>query len=568
MKTTLLALVLASASLSSIAAAKEPAPVAFANAVSSADPRSTDAGLAMLKRGGNAMDAIAATLLALTVVEPQSSGIGGGGLLVYQPAGAKAPLTFDGREKAPLAATPDYFMAADGTPQPRRDATPGGKSVGVPGNIAMLALAHGQQGKLPWATIFEPAIALARGGYEITPRMARGIAGSAETLGRSAEAKALFLNPDGTPKAAGTRIVNEPLAQTLDAIAKGGPSAFYKGTVAAQIVERVRTAPTNPSVMTLADLSGYEAKQRAPVCTAYRQWRVCGMGPPSAGGIAVLAILKQLEGFDLGKLGPDSPVAWHLIAESERLAFADRAMFGGDGDYVSVPVAGLIAPDYLKGRGKLISATATMARAAPGTPKGAQPRTPAAGGEVPSTTHFAAVDAAGNVASLTSTVEGSFGSSLVAGGMVLNNELTDFSFEPTAGGAPVANRVEGGKRPRSSMSPSIVYDKKGRAVLAIGAAGGMTIPAQVAKAIIGVLDFKLPVADAIALPTIYVSDDLVILEKGPQGEKLVAMQPALEKLGPRTVAAPLPLKANGLERTAGGWRGGADPRSEGNSAGY
>lgn len=568
MKTTLLALVLASASLSSIAAAKEPAPVAFANAVSSADPRSTDAGLAMLKRGGNAMDAIAATLLALTVVEPQSSGIGGGGLLVYQPAGAKAPLTFDGREKAPLAATPDYFMAADGTPQPRRDATPGGKSVGVPGNVAMLALAHGQQGKLPWATIFEPAIALARGGYEITPRMARAIAGSAETLGRSPEARALFLNPDGTPKAAGTRIVNEPLAQTLDAIAKGGPSAFYKGTVAAQIVERVRTAPTNPSVMTLADLSGYEAKQRAPVCTAYRQWRVCGMGPPSAGGIAVLAILKQLEGFDLGKLGPDSPVAWHLIAESERLAFADRAMFGGDGDYVSVPVAGLIAPDYLKGRGKLISATATMARAAPGTPKGAQPRTPATGGEVPSTTHFAAVDAAGNVASLTSTVEGSFGSSLVAGGMVLNNELTDFSFEPTAGGAPVANRVEGGKRPRSSMSPSIVYDKKGRAVLAIGAAGGMTIPAQVAKAIIGVLDFKLPVADAIALPTIYVSDDLVILEKGPQGEKLVAMQPALEKLGHRTVAAPLPLKANGLERTAGGWRGGADPRSEGNSAGY
>ena len=568
MKTTLLALVLASASLSSIAAAKEPAPVAFANAVSSADPRSTDAGLAMLKRGGNAMDAIAATLLALTVVEPQSSGIGGGGLLVYQPAGAKAPLTFDGREKAPLAATPDYFMAADGTPQPRRDATPGGKSVGVPGNVAMLALAHGQQGKLPWATIFEPAIALARGGYEITPRMARAIAGSAETLGRSPEARALFLNPDGTPKAAGTRIVNEPLAQTLEAIAKGGPSAFYKGAVAAQIVERVRTAPTNPSVMTLADLSGYEAKQRAPVCTAYRQWRVCGMGPPSAGGIAVLAILKQLEGFDLGKLGPDSPVAWHLIAESERLAFADRAMFGGDGDYVSVPVAGLIAPDYLKGRGKLISATATMARAAPGTPKGAQPRTPATGGEVPSTTHFAAVDAAGNVASLTSTVEGSFGSSLVAGGMVLNNELTDFSFEPTAGGAPVANRVEGGKRPRSSMSPSIVYDKKGRAVLAIGAAGGMTIPAQVAKAIIGVLDFKLPVADAIALPTIYVSDDLVILEKGPQGEKLVAMQPALEKLGHRTVAAPLPLKANGLERTAGGWRGGADPRSEGNSAGY
>ena len=568
MKISLLAFALASASLVTTATAREAPPAVFANAVSAADPRGTDAGLAMLKQGGNAMDAIAATLLALTVVEPQSSGIGGGGLLVYQPAGAKTPLTFDGREKAPMAATPDYFMGADGKPQPRRAAVPGGKSVGVPGNVAMLALAHGKLGKLPWAALFQPAIALARGGYEITPRMARGIAGSAETLGRTPEAKALFLNLDGTPKVAGTRIINEPLAQTLEAIAKAGPSGFYKGDIAAQIVARVRTAPTNPSTMTLADLAGYEAKQRAPVCTAYRLWRVCGMGPPSAGGIAVLAILKQLEGFDLGKLGPDSPVAWHLIAESERLAFADRAMYGADADYVSIPVSGLIADDYLKARGALISASSSMVRAEPGLPKGAQPRTPAPGGEVPSTTHFAAVDAAGNVASLTSTVEGGFGSSLVAGGMVLNNELTDFSFEPSAGGAPVANRVEGGKRPRSSMSPSIVYDRKGRAVLAIGAAGGMTIPAQVAKAIIGVLDFKLSIADAIALPTIYVNDDLVIVEKSLQGEKLVAMQPALEKLGHRTVAAPLPLKANGLERIAGGWRGGADPRSEGNSAGY
>ena len=568
MKTAFLAFALATASLSSIAAAKEAAPTAFANAVSSADPRATAAGLAMLKQGGNAMDAVGATLLALAVVEPQSSGIGGGGLLVFQPAGAKAPLTFDGREKAPMAATTDYFIGADGKPQPRREAVPGGKSVGVPGNVAMLALAHGKLGKLPWATIFQPAIDLARGGYDVTPRMARSIAGSAETLGRTPEAKALFLNPDGTPKPEGSHIVNEALAQTLEAIAKAGPSAFYKGETAARIVERVRTAPTNPSVMTLADLAGYEAKQRAPVCTAYRQWRVCGMGPPSAGGIAVIAILKQLEGFDLHKLGPDSPVAWHLIAESERLAFADRAMYGADSDYVAVPVNGLIAPDYLKSRGALISATATMARAEPGLPRGAQPRTPAPGSEVPSTTHFAAVDAAGNVASLTSTVEGSFGSSLVAGGLVLNNELTDFSFEPTAGGAPVANRVEGGKRPRSSMSPSIVYDSKGRAVLAVGAAGGMTIPAQVAKAIIGVLDFKLPIADAIALPTIYPSDDLIVLEKSPQGEKLLAMQPALEKLGHRVVAAPLPLKANGLERIAGGWRGGADPRSEGNSAGY
>ncbi len=545
-------------------AAKAPPPP-FAAAVTAADPRAAAAGVAMLKQGGSAMDAIAATLLALSVVEPQSSGIGGGGLLVYQPAGGTTPLTFDGREKAPSAATPAYFLDASGKPQPRREAIPGGKSVGVPGNIAMLALAHKQLGKLPWAALFQPAIALARDGYEVTPRLARSIAGSAETLKRTPEAAALFLNADGTPKPAGSRIVNAALADTLTAIAEHGPDAFYKGPVAAAIVQRVTTAPTNPSQMTIADVAAYQAKPRAPVCTAYRVWRVCGMGPPSAGGIAVLAILKQLEGFDLGKLGPASVTSWHLFAESERLAFADRAAYGGDSDFVAVPVKGLVAADYLKSRGALIHADSTMARAEPGRPAGAAPRTPAPGGEVPSTTHFAAIDTRGNVASLTSTVEGAFGSSLVAAGMVLNNELTDFSFEPAVAGAPVANRVEGNKRPRSSMAPSIVYDAKGRVVLVIGAAGGMTIPAQVAKAIIGVLDWKLSVQDAIALPLLYVSDDLLIAEKDTS---LQALLPALEKLGHRTASYPLPLKANGIERVSGGWRGGADPRSEGTTSGY
>lgn len=540
----------------------------FSNAVSTADPRATAAGLAMIRQGGNAMDAIAATMLALTVVEPQSSGIGGGGFLVYQPVGGKLPDTFDGREKAPSAATQDLFMGADGKPQPRREAVPGGKSVGVPGNIAMIAMAHGKHGKLPWAAVFQPAIDLARGGYDVTPRMARAIANSAETLKRTPEAAALFLTPDGIGKPAGSRIVNEPLAQTLEAIAKAGPRAFYSGPIAQSIVDRVRTAPTNPSTMTMADMAAYQAKARPAVCTPYRTYTVCGMGPPSAGSIAVQAILKQLEGFDMKALGKDNPVAWHLVAESQRLAFADRAAYGGDADFVKVPVAGLVDPAYLKARGSLISATSTMARALPGQPKGAEPRTPAPGGEVPSTTHFAAVDAAGNVASLTSTVEGGFGSSLVASGMVLNNELTDFSFEPTAGGAPVANRVQGNKRPRSSMAPTIVYDAKGKPVLAVGAAGGMTIPAQVAKAIMGVIDFGLPIQEAIALPQIYVSDDLVIVEKSEQGAPLQAMVPQLEALGHRVSAFALPLKANGLERTAGGWRGGADPRSEGKADGF
>ena len=548
--------------LAAPAAAKAPDVPATAM-VSAADPRAAAAGIAMLKQGGTAMDAIAATLLALSVVEPQSSGIGGGGFLVYQPAGGHQPATFDGREKAPAADGPGLFLDASGKPLSRAVAIPGGKSVGVPGNVAMLALAHGKYGKLAWAKLFDPAIALARGGYDVTPRMAGAIKGSATTLARQPAAAALFLNPDGSPKQVGTHIVNEALARTLEAIAATGPDGFYHGAIADDIVRTVNSAPTNPTAMTAADFAGYRAKQRAAVCAPYRAYRICSMGPPSAGGIAVIAILKQLEGFDLGKFGPASGTSWHLIAESERLAFADRAAYGGDSDFVPVPVAGLISTGYLKARGGLIHADATMKDALPGTPPGAPKRTLAPGGEVPSTSHFVAVDTSGNVASLTSTVEGGFGSSLVAGGFVLNNELTDFSFEPELGGAPVANRVEPGKRPRSSMSPCIVYDSRGHVVLAVGAAGGQTIPAQVAKTIIGVIDWKLSVQEAIALPVLFVANDIVIAEAGPQGETLAKLLPELQKLGHRTGVYPMPLKANGIERIAGGWRGGADPRSEG-----
>ena len=532
--------------------------------VSAADPRAAAAGVAILARGGSAADAAAAVLLALTVVEPQSSGIGGGGFLVYQARGGATPATFDGRETAPMAATEALFVGPDGKTQPKRDAVPGGKSVGVPGNIAMLALAHAQYGKLSWRDLFAPAIALARNGFDVTPRLARFIAASRDTLARQPAAAALYLNPDGTPKAVGSRVVNPALAATLEAVAARGPAAFYGGDNAAAIVAAVSGAPTNPSAMTLADLAAYRAKPRAPVCGAYRVWRVCSMGPPSAGGIALLGILGELQSFDMAKLGPRSAVAWHLFVEAQRLAFADRAAYGGDADFVAIPVAGLIDPAYLAARGKLIDPTTSLVAAPPGSPAGAPARTPAPGGEVPSTSHFVVVDKAGNVASLTSTVEGIFGSSLVAGGYVLNNELTDFSFLPSAGGAPVANRVQPGKRPRSSMSPAIVYDARGRVVLAVGAAGGQTIPAQVAKAIIGVLDWKLSIGDAIALPFAYASDDLLIVEAGPQGAPLAALLPELVRLGHRTATYALPLKANGIERLpGGGWRGGADPRTEG-----
>ena len=542
------------------AAACARAPAAPHAIVSAADPRAAAAGIAMLKAGGNAMDAVAATALALTVVEPQSSGIGGGGLLVYQTAGGRTPATFDGREKAPLAATDRLFLLPDGSPQPRGQAIPGGRSVGVPGNVAMLKLAHAKYGHLPWAQLFAPAIALARGGYDVTPRLAESIAGSARTLARQPAAAALFLHADGSPKTVGEHIVNEDLAKTFEAIAANGPAAFYTGANAAAVVAAVDHAPTNPSRMTVADMAAYRAKERAPVCGAYRQYRICSMGPPSAGGTAVIAMLGQLQGFDLTALGKDSAVAWHLFAESERLAFADRAAYGGDMDFVTVPVAGLTDPAYLRGRAKLISATAVIAHATPGQPKGAPPRVAPKSGEIPSTTDIAVADARGAVASLTSTVEGAFGSSLVANGYVLNNELTDFDFVPEVAGAKVANRVEGGKRPRSSMSPTIVYDRDGRVVLVVGAAGGPTIPAQVTKAIVGVLDWHLSIQAAIALPLVFTNDDTLVLEKGPF---FAALEPALRAMGHATVQYPLGLKANGLERIPGGWRGGADPRSEG-----
>ena len=463
------------------ACATTPAPLMLdtsANAlppqamVSAADRRAAAAGVAMLVAGGSAFAAGAATLLALSVVEPQSSGIGGGGFLIYQAAGAAAPVSFDGRENAPASASQSLFLDADGKPSPKGRARSGGKSVGVPGNVALRARAHAQYGKLPWATLFQPAIDLARGGYEMSPHLANAIERQAESLALTREGATLYLQPDGRPRPVGSRIVNEPLARTLEAIAARGPSAFYTGPNADALVATVTTASLNPSGMTRADLAAYRAKLRPPVCAPYRLYRICGMGPSSSGGLAVIAILKQLEHFDLAALGPDSPVTWHLLAESERLAFADRATYVGDSDFVSVPVAGLLDPVYLRARGRLISPEKTMATVVAGTPPGAPARIMSNGSEVVSTSHFSAVDSVGNVASLTSTVEGAFGSGLVSGGYVLNNQLTDFDFAPVVDGALVANRVQPGKRPRSSMSPTIVYDNRGAVVLSIGAAGG------------------------------------------------------------------------------------------------
>ncbi|NCU12050.1 MAG: gamma-glutamyltransferase [Sphingomonadaceae bacterium] len=530
--------------------------------VSAADPRAAEAGAAMLRQGGTATDGAIATMLALTVVEPQSSGIGGGGLYVGTNARGEVT-TIDGREMAPAAAHPNWFFK-DGVLLKFQDAVPGGTSVGVPGNIALAAKAHGAHGRLPWAALFAPAIKLARDGFVITPRLNRMLKTNARVAAFSAEGRALFFGPDGEPLPVGTLVKNPALADTLQAIADQGPQAFYSGANAKGIVAKVTLAERNPAPMTEADIAGYAARDRAPVCGSYRGYKVCSMGPPSSGATTILATLIQLERFDLKKLGKDSPVAWHLIAESQRLAYADRGRYSADADFVPVPVAGMIDRKYLASRSALIDPGKTIPRAVAGTPPGAEKLSFADSRQLEEygTSHFSVIDRAGNAVSYTSTIEGPFGSGIMAGGYFLNNELTDFDMNPELDGRMVANRVEAGKRPRSSMTPTLVYGPDGRLRMVVGAAGGVTIPAQVLRAIIGVIDWDLGMQEALALPVIFApGTETVFIE---QGTWLEAMIPALKALGHADVQPRnLPLKANAIELRGSQPWGAADPRSEG-----
>ncbi|MEO8374918.1 MAG: gamma-glutamyltransferase [Sphingomonas bacterium] len=535
-----------------------PAVASAQGMVSAADPRAAAAGVQILREGGSATDAAIATMLALNVVEPQNSGIGGGSFLVHHDAKNGRTTSFDGREAAPMAADPHWFYAPDGNPLSRSAAVPGGRSVGVPGNLRMMALAHRRYGRLPWARLFAPAIALARDGFAVTPRLHNGLVNGGNHV--DAWARAHFFGADGSAVAVGTILKSPEQAALFEQIAKLGADYFYVGPPAQRLVAAVNGAARNPSKMTLGDLASYDAKERPPVCGTYRTYRICGMGPPSSGGTMVLMILKQLERFDMAKLGKDSPVAWHLFAESERLAYADRDMYLADSDYVKVPVQGLLDPKYIAARSALISPDRSMATIAPGVPKGAPPRIRVAQSEVPGTSDLVVADPQGNVAEVTTTIEGYFGSGLSVDGTMLNNELTDFDIVPERDGHLVANRVEGGKRPRSSMSPTIVYDARGKVRIALGAAGGSTIIAQIAKALVAVLDWHMPAQDAIALGLLYAPGPNAIAEKGTQ---LDAMVPALKALGERVQVAPLGLKANAIERVNGRWVGAADPRSEG-----
>jgi gamma-glutamyltranspeptidase / glutathione hydrolase len=536
--------------------------VAFAKGgvVTAADPRAAEAGREILRAGGSASDAAMAMMLVLTVVEPQSSGIGGGGFLLYHDGKSNRLSTIDGREVAPSSANSAMFLGPDGKPLSFMQAVPGGRSVGIPGNIALMARAHARWGKAKWARIFEPAIRLADAGYVVSPILEKRLA-SVEKLWPDFPAAQAIYWQDGRPKKAGDMVHNPALAGLLRAIARKGPKAFYSGQNAQAMIDATGKSVRNPTVMTKGDIAAYAPKDRAPVCVMYRVYKVCGMGPPSSGATTVFQILGLLERFDLKAMGKDNPQAWHLIAEAMLLAYADREKYLADPGFVKVPVAGLLDRGYVASRSALISLDTSLPSYAAGTPPGAEPRTAALSGEVTGTTHFVAVDGSGNIASMTSTIEGPFGSQLVANGYFLNNELTDFTFAPEKDGAPVANRVEAGKRPLSSMSPTIVYDASGKPIFAVGAAGGKRIIMQVAKILIAHLDWGLPVDQAIAAPNIYFAGEAISIEAG---SVIGAKSAEMSKYGRMVLVTDLmPAKANAAEWTPNGWRGAADPRSEG-----
>jgi gamma-glutamyltranspeptidase / glutathione hydrolase len=531
--------------------------------VSAANPLAVEAGVRMLKRGGNAVDAAIAVQLVLGLVEPQSSGLGGGALMLVHDGKTNKLIAFDGRETAPAAATPDRFMK-DGKPLSFRDAVVGGKSVGVPGTVRLMETVHRAEGKLKWPELFGPAILLAEQGFAVSPRLHKLL--MSERNLTQPRARNYFFDADGNPLAVGTVLANPAYAATLRAIAANGADAFYSGEIARDIVDTANSNPANPGDLTLDDLANYKAVAREAVCDTYRTYRVCGMPLPSSGGLTVLQMLKILEPFDLRAMGPASFLSVHYFSEAGRLAFADRDLYEADPAFYKAP-AGLLDPAYLRSRSALIRPDRSMKVATPGKPpeKIAPAEKVALGRgvapEFASTSHISIVDKYGNAVAMTTTIENAFGSRLMTeGGFLLNNELTDFSFTPMEKGRPVANRVEGGKRPRSSMAPTIVYDKFGRVAIVVGSPGGSAIINYVAKTLIGIIDWDLDPQAAIALPNFGSRNGPTELEKNTS---IVALEPKLKTLGAPVRVMDHASGLHAIQRTKNGWVGGADPRREG-----
>ncbi|MFD4182906.1 gamma-glutamyltransferase [Rhodococcus sp. NPDC058514] len=566
-------------------------PVATATfAVSTANPVSTEAACRVLADGGTAADALITAQTVLGLVEPQSSGIGGGAFLLYHDAATGTVDAYDGRETAPMAATENYLRFVDDAnrTEPTPSVRASGRSIGVPGVLRLLETSHREHGKQPWDTLFAPAITLADNGIEISPRMAGSIADAAKDLAVDEEARAYFLNPDGSPKPAGTVLTNPAMAKTLGAIASDGADAFYTGSIAEAIVTATAdpTGGRTPGAMTTADLAGYQAKKRAALCTDYREREVCGMPSPSSGGTAVAATLGILSNFDLTAHGPTAvdanggePTATgvHLISEAERLAYADRDKYVADADFVPLPgnsADTLIDPDYLRSRSALIDPQRSMGTAKPGdfgpVPMGTEP------GNDHGTSHITVADRYGNVAAMTTTIESAFGSFHMVDGFLLNNELTDFSAQPTAeDGSPLANRVQPGKRPRSSMAPTLVFDQdaagnRGDLLLATGSPGGSVIIQFVVKTLVGVLDWGLDPQQAVSMvdfgaansPMTNVGGEHPSIDAADNGAADPLVR-ALTSMGHQVSTAPQSSGLSALLRHDPGWVGGADPRREG-----
>jgi gamma-glutamyltranspeptidase / glutathione hydrolase len=526
--------------------------------VAAANPAAADAGIEILRKGGNAIDAAVAVQAMLGLVEPQSSGVGGGSFLLYYDAATGVVSALNGRETAPAGAKPDMFLDAQGTPLPFFQAVHSGRSTGVPGTYAMLSAAHARLGSLPWKQLFAPAVRAARNGFKVSDRMA-GFLAPDFPLQQTAEVRALFARPDGSPLQEGDLFKNPQYARTLERLANEGARAIYSGEIAAQIVQRIHEDPL-PGTMTLQDLAGYHAQWAKALCAPFRQYSVCVPPPPSS-GVSLLQLLGMLDHTDIASRGPDDPRAWFELAEGSRLMYADRDRYVGDPDFVRVPVMALLDPDYIRGRAELIGARAGPAPQPgrlPGIIAGRDATVESAG-----TSHFVVMDHAGNVVSMTTTVESVFGSGRTVGGFVLNNQLTDFSFRPVdETGHPAANAVAGGKRPRSSMAPIIVLDHDGRFIAALGSPGGSSILEYNAKAVVGILAWGLSMQAAIDLPNIIAHGTEY---SGEVSKFSPAVRDGLRERGVELV----PGRAEGsglhgiMRKPDGTFEGGADPRRDG-----